>query len=285
MKNPCLPLTLAASLAAISSPALAASTPLNHGTLASVTTYPCASDACGFADALTYLLNTPVVAASDGGAGQNSAAVAMGTWPTSGSASGQVDLAAGLAVPVLKAGATGAANAWWSGQALGIQSYIYNGAGETLSLSWNLTGSVLNPDGDSSTGLAVYAAFIPAGQIAAFPDVSDPLGVAALLAGLADSEPTDDVKSFTATDAQVAEAGTISLVVSEGEQFYLLMGLLAGAGGQGAQAESLSTLVAGFDNLRGGLTPLLLPASNGVPLPGTLWLVLAGLAVAARRRG
>lgn len=270
-----------------SNPAAAVAVALDQaGTLATVASYACApaSQTCDTpADMLSALLTT-TVHASDGGIGQATATASHGAgYPTPGSATGTAAVTGGLAVPILKAGAASLSSQWLGGQSLAIQAYTYNGPGETLALGWNLTGSITNPDADSVTGLVVFAGFFDAATLGAFPDVSSPLTAVTLLATLATSSPDDEFRQFT-TDGAVSESGSISLAVTPGQQFYLVMGLMAAAGGDAAAAESLSTLTAAF---RG--QPSLVPTLDNdgtVPLPATAALALLALALmpAARRR-
>ncbi|MEQ8497112.1 MAG: hypothetical protein RLW61_17675 [Gammaproteobacteria bacterium] len=266
----------------------AATTLTEWGTLATASSYTCSSDFCG-ADTVPELLaltTTLAVDASDGGDNVTSAAVSLGgAYPAPGFASGAATAAGGLGVPVLRAGAASDTSGWISGQALAVQAYEYTGPGETLSLTWNLTGSVNNPDADTLTGLVVFAGFFSQAELPAFPEVdpSDPSATAFLLATLALVSPDDNFLEFTATNANVVESGNISIDVTNGEEFYLAMGLMAGAGGSNATAESLSTLVADFDG-----APLLTPAFTSVPLPGAAWLLgsaLIGLMSVRARRG
>jgi MYXO-CTERM domain-containing protein len=255
----------------------------NVGTLAVAVSFTCVTEGCDTTADAWSALSTLNVDASSGGGGLNAASVSRGSWPTPESASGSVALTGGLAVPTLKAGAASASLRWVGGAALGVQRYTYSGSVDTLSLTWNLTGSITNPDGDDTTGLAVYAAFVDGAALDDFPDLStaDPLAVALFLATLADGLPTDDVRQLNATDDAVTESGTIDFDVTDGQEFYLLMGLLAGAGGQNAVAESLSTLTAQFAGSP-ALTPTLQPTGNGIPLPATAAMALLGLALLAR---
>jgi len=255
----------------------AATTLTEWGTLATASSYTCSSDFCG-AETVSEILaltTTLSVDASDGGDNVTSAAVSLGgAYPAPGSASGSATAAGGLGVPVLKAGAAADTGRWIAGQAFAVQAYQYDGAGETLSLTWNLTGSVNNPDADSLTGLVVFAGFFSQAELPAFPEVdpSNPTSTAFLLASLALVSPDDNFLEFTTTDPNTIETGTISIDVTHGEEFYLAMGLMAGAGGANATAESLSTLVGEFSG-----APPLTPAFTSVPIPGAVWLLGSAL--------
>lgn len=276
------PLALAASGLLAAGPSQAGATLDQFGTLATVASFSCVTEGCDTASDLVSALLTTKVDASNGGIGQSAASTAVGGgWPNAGGASGSATVNGGLAVPVLKAGAASKSLQWLGGQALAVQSYTYTGAGETLTLGWHLTGNIDNPDNDQTTGLVMFAGFFDAAALGAFPDVSNPLGAATLLASLATASPNDEFQEIT-TDGVVNTNGTLSLSVTQGQQFYLVMGLMAAAGGADAGAESLSTFTAQF---RGA--PSLQPALlRSVPLPATAALALLGLALlpATRRR-
>lgn len=254
------------------------------GTLASISSYACVDQACDpeASPAATLLfLNSLAVAPIDGGVGQTAAAAATAvTWPEPGSASSTATAAGGFGVPVLKAGASAGAGQWLAGQALAVQGYTYTGAGETLSLTWNLTGNVTNPDGDAVTGLVIYAGFFTSTELPTFPDVGDPGALALLFVSDALNDPADNVVSVT-TSGGVNRSGTISLDVTPGQVFYLAMGLMAGAGGSGALAESLSTFDGDFVG-----APALTPAfvTTPVPLPPAAWLLAGALGGLVTRR-
>lgn len=276
-------LGLAGLLAASLLPAAQAATALSEfGALTTVSSFACPGDSCGghtLADA-QLLATTLAVGPTDGGAGANSASVAVGAAGQPGGVQASAAVSAGFAVPILKAGALGTANSWLGGQALVSQGYTYSGTGpETLSLDWQLDGTILNPDGDPVTGLVVFVGFFDATSLV-FPDVSTPLGAFTLLTSLALASPADNFREFTASGA-VQESGTVSIDVADGAQFYLVMGLMAGAGGAGSSALSLSTLTAEFAGL-----PAITPSLTAVPVPAAAWLFVSALLplVRCRRR-
>ncbi len=257
-----------------------ATTLTEWGAVASLTSSTCATDFCGADTDVGFLFDLSVDAVN-GGAGESSAGTAIGSWPAPGSAQADAVVAGGLAVPLLTAGATSEADTWLAGQALVIQGYGYTGTGsETIELDWQLTGNVTNPDDDPVTGLSVFVGFFNVGDLG-FPDVNSPMDAFTLLAGLALADPANNVLEFT-TPGAVAHGSTLSIDVNDGDQFYLAMGLMAAAGGAGAQAESLSTLTAAFRD-----SPALSPAIAAVPLPGAAWLfapAVLGLGAVVRRR-
>ena len=265
----------------LTGPGHAAVTLTEWGTLASVSSYTCAGDDCG-ADPLDLglLFDTLSVDAVDGADGQTSATAAIGgAYPTPGSASGTATVSSGLGLPILKAGGASLANSWIGGQAVAIQAYEYTGPGEIISLDWTLTGSINNPDADPNTGLVVFAGLFTAAELSVFLviDETDPtttFSTAFLLSSLALISPLDNFQEFNTTiggggpDPTIIGTGTVSLDVVTGEEFYLAMGLMAGAGGVNATSQSLSTLVGAFDQ------PYAVePAFAAVPVPGAVWLL------------
>ena len=265
-------------------PAVEAATALTEfGALATVSSFSCPSDSCGGGtlDDAILLGTTLQVGPVDGAAGASSANVAVTPTDQPGGVQATATVSSGLAVPILKAGAIGTTHTWLGGQALVAQGYTYTGTGpETLSLDWQLDGSILNPDADSVTGLVVFVGFFESSSLV-FPEVSDPLSAFSLLTALAIASPADNFLEFNASGT-VQETGTVSIDVTDGAQFYLVMGLMAGAGGAGSSALSLSTLTAEFAGL-----PALAPSLTAVPLPAAAWLLLSGLVPlvrSARRR-
>lgn len=252
--------------------ALAASASLDEwGALASISTAQCASDFCGDATDAFGFFGSLAVAPVDGGAGATTASVSSGTYPAPGGAVAEATVSGGLAVPLLRAAAAGDGQVWIGGQALVAQGYSYTGSGpQTLSLDWVLEGDIVNPDADPTTGFVVFVGFFDVGSLS-FPDLGDPLAAYTLLGSLALASPDDNFREFTATGAVLA-GDTLSIDVDTGAQFYLVMGLMAGAGGAGASAQSLSNLTAQFQGL-----PPLTPVIATVPLPASAWLLLGGL--------
>jgi len=94
-------------------------------------------------------------------------------------------------------------------------------------------------------------------------------------------DPANNFLEYT-SDGEVSDQGALSIDVNTGDQFYLAMGLMAGAGGIESMAESLSTLEASFVG-----APSLAPSINAVPLPPAFFLfgsALLGMVGIARRK-
>jgi len=261
------------------SQANAISTLSQFGAIATISNSVCAGDFCGDdSDALSFLFNLSVDPVNGGVTIPSASAATGGSWPTPPPDSAQANAAVsgGLSVPLLTAGAASSSNSWIAGQALVVQGYDYTGSGtvsapETLLLDWDLSGTIVNPDNDSLTGLTVFVGFFESDGLL-FPTITNPFELFGTLAGLAIAQDdVDNVQDFT-SDGAVSEMGTLSIDVADGAQFYLIMGLMASAGGTDAMAESLSTLTASFSG-----NPSLAASINSVPIPAAVWLFAPAL--------
>jgi len=216
-----------------------------------------------------------------------------------GSAGASVDIpASGLSVPVLRARAESTIDDYFvSGAAFGLQAYQFTGAdGTTVSLDTSLDGTVNKALSSSDlTGLEVNVWIMSADAVFTFP--ATPVPVADLVAQIfVDSIIMNGVDPFIASMAwDAASTGTgiinrsttstdpgdqLNFTLNNGDEFYLMAALSAGADGAGASAMSWSTLTMAFDT-----TELL--AASVVPLPATVWLFctgLLGLVGVARRK-
>ena len=215
-----------------------------------------------------------------------------------GSAGASVQIpTSGLSVPVLRARAESTIDDFFvSGAALGIQAYQFTGAdGTPVSLDVSLDGSVTKSLNSSDlTGLEVNVWIMSASTPFTFP--ADPVPVSELVAQIILDAVLAGVDPFItsmAWDAASTGTGTINrsttstdlgdqlnFSLDNGDEFYLMAALSAGADGDGASALSWSTLTMEFNTTD-------LQAASVVPLPAAVWLFgtgLLGLVGMARRK-
>jgi hypothetical protein len=208
-----------------------------------------------------------------------------------GSAGASVQIpTSGLSVPVLRARAESTKDDFFvSGAALGIQAYQFTGADSTIvSLDLSLDGSVTKSLNSSDlTGLEMNVWIMSASTPFTFP--ADPVPVSDLVAQIIVDATLAGVDPFIASmtwDAAFTGTGTINLndqldfILDNGDEFYLMAALSAGADGDGASALSWSTLTMEFNTTD-------LQVASVVPLPAAAWLFgsgLLGLVGMARRK-
>jgi hypothetical protein len=255
------------------------------GTSASASSADCTFLACSKFD---FLFANPIInGATNGGLNQTSAELLDYANPDGrGTVSAAVALQGGLSIPILKAKAASVdANGWVSALALGIQGYQFTGTDNTtINLDAALTGSVTNTSGSDVTGLSVGVWLLKDNPAFAFPaatTLSD-LFSQLLFMPVVDSFSWEDLntgvvnRSTTTTDLD----SRLEITLNNGDEFYLLAALTAGADGTGAVADAFSTFEMGFS------TTDLVPAAV-VPVPAAVWLFgsgLLGLAGMARRK-
>ena len=196
-----------------------------------------------------------------------------------GSAGASVEIpTGGLGIPVLRARAESTMDDHFvSGAALGLQAFRFTGAdGTNVSLDVSLDGTVTKSANSSDlTGLEVNVWIMSASTPFTFP--ADPVPVADLVAQIiVDSFPDDPFITALTWDAAsngtgaVSRSGQLDLSLNNGDEFYLMAALSAGADGDGATALSWSTLTMEFDTTE-------LQAASVVPLPAAGWLFGAAL--------
>jgi hypothetical protein len=183
--------------------------------------------------------------------------------------------------PVVRVNADSAPGGWVDGTGTAIQGFTYTGvAPDTIDVNVALTGTIGNPDGDGSTGLAAQVSYVGDANVASFVYANAILGLLV---------PDGAVQLEQTADGAVNLADVLSIPVSPGDQFYLVATSAATAGGTDAFAESLGTLAITFDpadqaNLAAANAPLAVPT---LAWPFALLLALAlapGLLRAAARR-
>jgi hypothetical protein len=176
--------------------------------------------------------------------------------------------------PVVRVDANALPGGWMDGTGTAVQGYTYLGlVANTIDVNVQLTGTIGNPDGDPSTGLAAQVSYVGDANVASLVFEN---AVQGLLT------PDGAVQLEQTTDGPVALADTLSIPVSPGDQFYLVASSAATAGGTGAFAQSLGTLSITF-------TPAdaanLQAASASASLPASSWPAALVLAVALLAAG
>jgi len=187
----------------------------------------------------------------------------------------------GVLTPVVRVDANALAGGWMDGTGTAVQGYTYVGvAPDSIDVNVQLTGTVGNPDGDPATGLAAQVSYVGDANVASLVFENAVQGLII---------PDGAVQLEQTADGAVALADVLSIPVSPGDQFYLLVSSAATAGGVNAFAESLSTLTVSFDpsdaaNLEAANAPPSVPAMSW-PFATLLVLTLAffGRAIVSRR--
>jgi len=184
--------------------------------------------------------------------------------------------------PVVRVNADSAPGSWVDGTATAIQGFTYTGvAPDTIDVNVALTGTIGNPDGDGSTGLAAQVSYVGDANVSSLVYENAIVGLLT---------PDGAVQLEQIADGAVNLADVLSIPVSPGDQFYLVASSAATAGGADAFAESLGTLAISFSpadeaHLAAANAPLAVPTLSW---PSALLLVVAlapGLLWASARRG
>lgn len=205
-----------------------------------------------------------------------------------GNAGASVEISSsGLSVPVLRARADSTMDDFFvSGAALGLQAYQFTGADNTpVILDISLDGFVTDITSSSNlTGLEVNVWIMSASTPVTFP--ADPVPVAELVGQIIVDAALAGIDPFITSmfwDAPSTGTGTINrsttstdpwdqlnFSLNNGDEFYLMAALSAGADGKDASALSWSTLTMEFNTTE-------LQAASVVPLPAAVWLFGTGL--------
>lgn len=281
MKTMLIICTIAMGFLAWSLPASAA----NDGTFAVAQAATCTENLCTNNLQLIFdLLAAP--SDYDGGGGQLPASASFST-PEQGSASTTMTLAGGLNTPLAIASAQSSFdNTIAIATSVGVQGYRYNGPGETLSLSVELTGDIVDPLDTDLTGLTALIMLFRAddASLSLPDDLTDSLGLSILLSDINDlrANPDASVLELEAQDnGLVNETGVVELSVTTNDDLFLVSQFGASAVGLNASAISDSTLLMSFNTT--ALDPTLVPIPAAVWLFGSAVLFLAGISQTKRR--
>jgi len=253
------------------------------GTSVQAASADCSDTSCSKLD---FLISNPIILGPTvGGLNQTSAALLDYANPDGrGTVSASVQVQGSFAIPVLKAKAESVdEDGWVSATSWGIQGYQYTGADNTtISLDSSLTGQVNNTSGSDVTGLSVGVWLFAGDSGFVFPDApatfNDLLLQIAFLTVIDsfswENLSTEIVNRSTTTTDLVDQ---LDITLNNGDEFYLLAGLVAGADGTGAFADAFSTLEMSFNST--DLTPAIVPIPPGIWL---FWSALAGLIISKR---
>ncbi len=214
---------------------------------------------------------------SDGGEFSTSAVSSENTY---GSASSSATYTGSTStyLPILKVNTSSGVFKRASANAFGVQGYTYSGAATSITLDFNLHGSVgSNPSGYESNELRADIAVITSSSLEWFPHFSS------LVFEFADPEAVVGNESvFLASDGLDQNvSSSITFDVIDGLDFYVIASM--GANAQNGFADASSTLNLQFQN-DAGLSAV---ATSAVPVPATVWLFgsgLVGLVSLARRK-
>ncbi|MCZ6665985.1 MAG: hypothetical protein O7B81_11825 [Gammaproteobacteria bacterium] len=179
-----------------------------------------------------------------------------------GTLTANTSILGGLSTPLLGAEATSNAGRFVLAQAVAAQGYtvVSGGNGQVINFQVNLTGTVTNSGGDG-TGLTAFVGVKKVTILGEFTIVD------ALILSLLDP---DRVEIGQTTNGLVNEVGNASIMVDEGDQFYM-WALLGAAAGDANAASSLTTLSIDITSGGGSL------AAAGVPLPAPVILLVSAL--------
>jgi hypothetical protein len=197
-----------------------------------------------------------------------------------GDAFAEASVAGGLG-PTIRVDADSAAGSWMQGVGTAVQGYTYTGtSADVIDVDARLTGTIGNPDGDPATGLSAQISYVGDANVASLVFLNAIQGLVT---------PDGAVGLETNADGAADLSDVLSIPVSPGDQFYLIVSSGASAGGAGAFAESLGTLTISFDpadaaNLQAASAPAAVPSLGWAQLVGVaLVLALVGRTRLRRR--
>ncbi len=269
--------------AALALPGAAQAVAITFGTAEFVTIRDCTVAGASGCDEIS-----PILQGSYGGLPGATSSTAFTTLAGYGTAFGSVALSGTVGAPVLRAAAVSEPGKRTSTNSVALQRYTYTGAtstvrhfGGALTYSQDVTGPY--PDGIGSGISAVIDIFttteasIEVGDTAATNFQS--------LFGVSGVDGYTSLGTDTYTDVLDNPAGVgalgVSVTLNPGDSVWVWVLLQTPAANAGI-VDASSTLITGWD-----VATDLVPAATAVPLPTTLALALASLALlgAVRRRG
>lgn len=183
-------------------------------------------------------------------------------------------------LPTLKVNASSGLGKRASANAFGVQGYSYNGTETSITLDFNLHGSVgNNASGYTSSYVSASIAVVASSSLEWYPDFGT------LVYEIASLIPGNEVvgNKFVSINDGLDQnsSGSITFDVFDGMDFYVVASMNASANNGFADASHTFTME--FDN-DSGLTAAQVSA---VPVPAAVWLFgsgLVGLVGLARRR-
>lgn len=205
----------------------------------------------------------------DGGEFSNSATASENSYG-SASATASYTGVSPTFLPTLAVDASSGLGRRADANAFGVQGYTYNGAATTITLDFNLHGSVGdNPSGYIYNNLRADIAVVTGSAMNWYPDY------ATLIFELVAFDPGLSVVGnetvFITDGVDVNAPGFISFDITDGMDFYVVASM--GATAQNGFATALNTLSMQFDNDMG----LTAASASVVPVPAAVWLFGSGL--------
>lgn len=208
----------------------------------------------------------------DGGEFSPSASAMESTF---GSGQAYASLSGSTFLPTLKVKASSDLGRGGFANAFGVQGYSYSGSATTVTLDFNLHGSVGdNAPGYVNNSLRADVAVIIGSELGWYPSYATLVYEVAM--GLS---VVGDESVFISNGIDQNAPGSITFDLEDGMDFYVVASM--GATAKNGYANGWDTLTMDFDNASG------LTAVSAIPVPAAVWLFgsgLLGLVGIARRR-
>jgi hypothetical protein len=215
-------------------------TPTEWGAVANGGHNDCPDDTC--------LLILPIV--EEGNGDVNIPGTSYNLTNSRGTINSSVTINGGLSVPQLTAFANSNLNSLMQAAATGVQGYTYTAASAgKITLAATLTGTITNPDADTSTGLAAHVCLVPDNGTFFFTN-------AAFTCLLSTAPPASASASFEVTsNGAVNQTKNVEIDLTPGDGFYVVATMSATAAGTGAIADAANTLTMEFTIANPGSDP------------------------------